>query len=311
MSNITIANNPEVRTSTWRNIGTDVTEAKSFDEVMTLAGLDFEVEKRPIYTTDKDGNQKEIKWSMSTVRKDTDEIMGVVGSKYEVCQNRDAFDFINYIDEDLHFEKAGITEGGMVYVIGSLPDVSILGDTFKPHLIFQNGFNGGYTIKSAICPLRIVCQNQFNMAFRGADNSVSIRHSRSMDVKMEEAREVLRANADYMKKVNGLAEDMFSKKLTSAQVMKVINTMFPIKEEMTDLQKGRIEEQRNKMMFMYNAEDNRNFRGTAWGAVNAYADYLTHAEPMRLTQNYEENHFVKSISSSTDMGKFIEIAKAV
>lgn len=45
------------------------------------------------------------------------------------------------------------------------------------------------------------------------------------------------------------------------------------------------------------------------GMFNAYSDYMTHAEPARLTKNWEESRFIKSIN--TDMNKAIEIIKAI
>ena len=90
----------------------------------------------------------------------------------------------------------------MVYIIGKLPEVDILGDTFTPHVIFRNGFSGKVKISAAICPLRIVCQNQFNFAFQDTQNSVAIRHVQNAGVKLQEAREVLRVSADFMAELN-------------------------------------------------------------------------------------------------------------
>ena len=104
------------RTATWAGIGSDVTEMKTLDDVLNSAGLNFEVEKRPLYTRNA-GKLIKIDGTVSTVRKDTGDVLGIVGDKYQVCQNRDAFDFINYIDDDVKFVKAGITYSGLVYVI--------------------------------------------------------------------------------------------------------------------------------------------------------------------------------------------------
>jgi len=57
----------------------------------------------------------------ATVREDTGEILGVVGNNYNICQNEDAFDFINYMSNDIKFERAGQTASGLVYIVAQLP----------------------------------------------------------------------------------------------------------------------------------------------------------------------------------------------
>lgn len=297
------------RTATWAGIGSDVTEMKTLDDVLNSAGLNFEVEKRPLYTRNA-GKLIKIDGTVSTVRKDTGDVLGIVGDKYQVCQNRDAFDFINYIDDDVKFVKAGITYSGLVYVIAELPQVTILDDGFKPYVIFQNGFNGGISIKAAICPLRIVCQNQFNMAFKESNSYVSIRHNTTMEQKLIQARDVLKATASYMSSINETAQSLAADKLPESQFIQIVDKMFEIKPEMSVRQQNQILARRDRLIFAYHADDNANFRGTAWGAVNAYSDFLTHVEPTRMTKNYDENHFMHVSFSSDSMDRFIRNVEA-
>ena len=297
------------RTTTWAGIGNDVSESKNLDDVLKSAHLDFVVEKRPLYTRNN-GKMIKIDGTVSTVRKDTGDVLGIVGDGYSVCQNRDAFDFINYIDEDVKFVKAGMTYSGLVYVIAELPEVKILSDGFKPYVIFQNGFNGGISIKAAICPLRIVCQNQFNVAFRDSNNSVSIRHNTTMEQKLIQARDVLKATASYMSSVNEMAGELATAKLPESKFIQIVDKMFEIKPEMSIRQQNQILARRDKLIFAYHADDNQNFRGTAWGAVNAYSDFLTHAEPTRMTRNYDENHFMHVSFNNETMTKFIRDVEA-
>lgn len=300
------------RTTTWNNIGNDVSSSANLDEVLKSAGLDFEVVKRPLYTSLTDGKRIKLDGTVATVRKDTGDVLGIVGDGYSVCQNRDAFDFINYIgeDEDVKFVKAGMTYSGLVYVIAELPEVKILSDGFKPHVIFQNGFNGGISIKAAICPLRIVCQNQFNVAFKDSNNSVSIRHNTTMEQKLIQARDVLKATAAYMSSVNNMAESLAATSLEEKKFVQIVDKMFEIKPDMSQRQINQVMANRDRLMFAYRADDNQNFRGTAWGAVNAYSDYLTHAEPTRMTRNYDENHFMRVSLNNDPMTKFIRDVEA-
>lgn len=290
-----MANNIFVdRTTTWHAIGKDVQECKDMEQVLRKSGLDYEVYKEPVGVQD-DKDRFEIVSNRFVTMRDTDRHMyDVVSDKFEIIQNRQAFDFVNYMGDELQFEKAGETENGMVYIIGKLPEVNILGDAFTPHVLFRNGFNGKIKITAAICPLRIVCQNQFNFAFKNTENAVTIRHVQNAEGKLAEAREVLKMSADYMSEINAMAEQYVGIKLTPEQLEKVMEDLFPSDKtgEMNAYKRNRLETARTKFINAYNADDNGNFRGTAWGVINAYTDFITHREPTGNSATKEEGKFM-------------------
>lgn len=286
------------RTTTWHAIGKSVEECKDMEQVLKASGLDYEVEKRPVFM-DAGGTAKyrvEIPNRFVTVRKTDDHPYDVVSDKFEIIQNREAFDFVNYMGEDLQFEKAGETGSGMVYIIGKLPEVSILGDAFTPHVIFRNGFNGKVKITAAITPLRMVCQNQFNFAFKNAANAITIRHVRNAEAKLEEARETLRMCSDYMQELNLMAEHFAGMKISGPKMEKVVKYLFPIPEDtaINAFKRKNLEDQRAAFLKAHEAEDNRNFKGTAWGLVNAYTDFITHKEPAGKREDRFEGKFVNT-----------------
>lgn len=287
-----------MRTSTWTNIGKDVTACKDMEQVLQMSGLDYTVEKRPIFTypdIEDDGTRMVIPNRFITTRRQDGHTYDVVSDKFEIIQNRDAFDFVKYMGDELLFEKAGETQSGMVFVIGKLPEVDILGDKFTPHVIFRNGFSGKVKITAAICPLRIVCQNQFNFAFKNTANTVQIRHVGNAEAKLEEAKEVLKLSADYMAELNLMAKHFASMRLDQARMERITDYLFPMPtEDMNPFKRKSLEDARAKFITAHDAEDNRNFRGTAWGMVNAYTDYLTHKEPAGKREDRFEGKFVNT-----------------
>ena len=274
------------RTSTWENIGTTIA-ADNITEALQKANLDYNVTKAKIYT--KDGLL--IPDFVATVREDTGEYLGTVSPNYGIIQNRDAFDFVNYIDEDIDFVKAGITRTGMVYVIGKLPESNILGDNYQPYAIFQNSHNGRYSVKSTICPLRVVCQNQFNYAFSHSNNTVTVRHSKSVEDRLTDAREVLKGMYGYMGVLNDEAERLATIKVDTTMFERFLNASFAVTEEDSRAKTAQMF-RRQEFIDAYNQDDNANFRGTAWGIVNAMADYTTHKTPLKKTENIVENTFL-------------------
>ena len=291
MANIEIA-----RSTSWSNIGKDVTRCRDLNHVLTASGLDYEVTKKPVFaqTGGDKTTFKSIPNRFVTTRSNDGHMYDVVSDKFQIVQNRDAFDFVNYMGDDLTFEKAGETANGMVYIIGKLPQVNILGDTFTPHVIFRNGFSGKVKITAAICPLRVVCQNQFNFAFKNTQNAVTIRHVGNAEAKLQDAREVLKLSADYMAEINAMANQYVGVKLTHDQLEKVVDQMFPTAniESMNSFKRHQLEAARAAFVSAYNADDNGNFRGTAWGLINAYTDYITHKVPMGKSETKEEGKFM-------------------
>lgn len=280
------------RTTTWHAIGKSVEECKDLKGVLAASGLDYEVVKMPIFISD--GTR--VPNRFVTTRPEPKgglHMYDVVSDKFEIIQNRDAFDFVNYMG-DIQFEKAGETAGGMVYIIGKLPEMDILGDTFVPHVIFRNGFSGKVKITAAICPLRLVCQNQFNFAFKNTQNAVTIRHVQNAEQKLEEAREILKLSADYMQELNAMAEHYAGIKLGKRDLDLLLDRMFPMAgaEQMNAFKRHQLEEQRERFKKAYLADDNSNFRGCAWGLINAYTDFITHKVPQGKPEVRDEGKFM-------------------
>lgn len=285
------------RFSTWSGIGKDVSECKDMEQVLKASGLDYVVEKKPIFMTQKhDDPFTIIPNRFVTVRNTDEHPYDVVSDKYELIQNRDAFDFVDYMGDELIFEKAGETKSGMVYIIGKLPEVNILGDKFVPHVLFRNGFNGKTNITAAISPLRIVCQNQFHIAFQNASNTITIRHVKNAESKLIEARETLRMCSEYMEQLTLLAENFATIKITGDRLERVVDYLFPIPKDtaINAFKRKNLEDQRTAFLKAHNVDDNNNFRGTAWGLVNAYTDYITHKEPAGKREDRFEGKFVNT-----------------
>lgn len=286
------------RTTTWHAIGKDVSECKDMEHVLKASGLDYNVVKRPLYygnSWSDENPRNELVNRFVTVRESDNHPYDVVSDKFEIIQNRDAFDFVNYMGSEVSFEKAGETASGMVYVIAKLPDVDILGDTFTPHVIFRNGFSGKVKITAAICPLRIVCQNQFNFAFKNTENTVTIRHVQNAEQKLEEARETLRMTADYMTELHQMAERYAGVRISEFQLQRFLREAFPMDgiENMNPFKRNRLEQARAAFIRAHDADDNSNFRGTAWGLINAYTDFITHQVPQGKTETRFEGKFVQ------------------
>lgn len=278
------------RTATWTNIGANITKATTVEEALKLSHLDYTVEKVPVFL--QDGTP--IPGAFCTKREDSNITYGVVGSQFEIVQNIEGFDFINsMVPEGLRFLKAGENHR-FIYIIAQLPEFDLMGDKVAPHIIFQNSHSGSTTLKATIAPLRIVCQNQFNLTFKKTANKISLRHTKSIKGKLHTAQEVLIRSSDYISEFQKEAILMAQNKVSKTQVDHLLDEIFEVKTEFNPTQVRRMEEKRDRFMAAYQAEDNQNFIGTQWGLVNAYTDFVTHKPLKKDTPQALENHFIKS-----------------
>ena len=278
------------RTATWTNIGANISKATTVEEALKLSHLDYTVEKVPVYLADG----TPIPGAFCTKRENSDTTYGVVGSQFEIVQNIEGFDFINsMVPEGLKFLKAGENHK-FIYIIAQLPEFDLMGDKVAPHVIFQNSHSGSTTLKATIAPLRIVCENQFNLTFRNAANKISLRHTKSIKGRLHTAQEVLIHSSEYISEFQKQAILMAQEKVSKAQVDHLLDGIFEIKEEFNPTQVRRMEEKRERFLAAYKAEDNQNFIGTKWGLVNAYTDFVTHKPLKKDTEQARENYFIKA-----------------
>jgi len=93
-ANINITDGKEsvmvVGESAWHRMGVRLDSPATAEEAIKLGGLDYEVEKRQLTA---EGVDKPLR-DMATVRQDTNAVLGIVGPRYTIIQNRDAFGFL-------------------------------------------------------------------------------------------------------------------------------------------------------------------------------------------------------------------------
>ena len=298
----------ETRTATWSLLGADIKGAANINEALEMSGLNYTVEKQPIQLE----NGYTIPGKFATVNRDnTEKVFGIVGSGYEICQNEEAFDFVNYLNEDISFVAAGQTRdtyGNMTWVVAQLPERVVLGDSFAPHVILQNSFNGSSPIKAAITPLRLVCRNQFKLVFANSKNYVNIRHSANMNNNIEIAKSVLKTEINYMDTFQQQAEKLATTKVTTWDEDRIIEKFYDLPLEASERRAVNVNEKRNELKTLYNeTPDNQNFRNTAWGLINAYAEQSTHQQPARVSEGWREGKFMNVTFYSKEMMRLLSI----
>lgn len=263
------------RTAPWMKLGKLVEATQSSAEAAKLAGLDFEVEKRPAGWQDAAGNWHTIKDQYANVRQDTQAPLGFVGRDYSLLQNGAAFDFMDGVG-NCQYIAAGALKGGKQAFMVAQPNLIVApgGDPIEMFVTLRTSHDRTRAVEVQLTPLRGMCMNQlYSRSFtRGAEHRWSIPHNRSMEAKMHQAAVVLAQLGAYSDGFVAMAEALMAAKVTVDQAHRIVNAAMP--EQMGGRERPANVE-RIVNLHLHDT-DTVGFNGTGWSLVNAVSDYMDH-----------------------------------
>ena len=299
-----------VREKPWHGLGSIVMEAPTSADALRMAGLDWNVVQEPIYT---DFNEL-IEGYKANVRDSDRKVLGVVSDRYKVVQTMDAFSFTDeLLEKGVRYETAGaLQEGRKVWLLARLPrEYIIAGERISPYLVFSNTHDGSGSVKVAVTPVRVVCNNTLNLALNTAKRSFSMIHTGNIQDKIQEAKETLFMAEEYMDCLGIEFEQLRRQKVTNGQVKEYIEMLLPMEKEPTDIQRKNIIRLRKDMeKRYYDAPDLQNVGNNAYRFINAVSDFATHSNPLRRTANYNENLFARTVDGNPLIDRAYQLVKA-
>jgi len=299
-----------VRETPWHGQGVRVEEAPTSADAIRLAGLDWTVSSREMFLADGtrvEGNYMNVR--------DTDERqLGVVGDRYKIVQNSDAFEFTDaLLGEGVKYETAGsLQDGKVIWLLAKLPNkFEILGDKVDPYVVFTNTHDGSGAVKTAMTPVRVVCNNTLNMALKSAKRTWSARHTGSIENKLNDAMQTLELASEYMDAQKNLFEDLYKIKTPDSKIIQFVDALVPVTNKMTSRQLDNVQKIRSDILYRYNdAPDLKLLDKTGARFIQAVADTTSHIIPFRQTANYAENHLKNTINGNALLDKAVAMVLA-
>ena len=297
-----------VREKPWHGLGIEVPEAPTSADALRFAGLDWTVRQEPVYNA----RGGVIPGYKSNVRDTDGSVLGIVGDRYKIVQNADAFNFTDdLIGGDVRYETAGsLREGKQIWLLAKMPTRRIASDDVEPYLCFTNSHDGSGGLKVCMTPIRVVCNNTLNLALGSSKRIWSMRHTENIRERMDEARDCLCLADEYMSSLARYADKAANKTLYERDIKAILEELFPIMEQSSPREKATAEKCRTEFMVCYMAPDIKRFRGTAWGVINAASDLATHSMPHRNTKNYAENNWGRVMDGHAIIDKTVKLAMA-
>lgn len=241
-----------VKEKAWHGLGQIVQDYPTSAEAIIFAGLDYEVIKQKLFTADYNEdsiliaeNTKPVNSHFATMRTDTNQLLGIVGTKYEVVQNKTAFSFFDSILETggIKYETAGaLGNGERIFITAKMPDVLKVGrkDEIEKYIFLTTSHDGSGSIMAAFTPVRIVCNNTLSMALKDHSNAVYIKHTANAAQKLNEAARIMAIAETTGEQLEYLFNKWANVRVNDKEVKKLISlAMAPNKEIFTAIVKGK------------------------------------------------------------------------
>lgn len=283
-----------VKEKPWHGLGQIVQDYPGSAEAIHFAGLDYTVEKFPLFTRPDGfpgaGNELEVPDYFSTIRTDTLQVLGVVGKDYQVVQNRDAFSFFDSIvgGEGIQYETAGaLGKGERIFITAKLPGYIKVGreDLIEKYLFLTTSHDGFGSITAAFTPIRIVCNNTLNAALRNHSNAIKIRHTANAKERLEQAHIVMGISNRLTDQLTEIFTQWSKVRISDPELQRLIQlAMVPNKEVLENLQAGRLDELSTCFNNISNSayeyaqsspsQQTETTKGTLFGAYNAVTGYF-------------------------------------
>lgn len=289
-----------VQQKAWHGLGTIVENYPTSAEAIQFAGLDFTVDKRPLFTYDTPNNEATeesdiiipelaVPGYIATVRKDTDTVLGIVGKDYEIVQNKDAFYFFDSIvgGDGIQYETAGaLGKGERIYITAKLPGYIQVGaeDCIEKYLLLTTSHDGSGSITAAFTPVRVVCQNTLNAALRSMTNTIKIRHTASANDRLKEAHKVMGISNKLAIELEDIFNDWATVTISDPELKNLIQlAMAPNRETIDNVRAGKDDlistQFKNTVDAIYEYAQSSptqqldTTRGSVFGAYNAITGY--------------------------------------
>lgn len=276
----------------WHNLGTVVQdEHTSTEEVLRMANLsDWDLQFGPFSTLLPKNCDTHLNLR-AVIRKnpfyDTHEdekefnVLGVVGKRYEIVTNEELAEFAEQLLVGGRWETAGSLKYGTLVFMAMALDAEItvdekgVNEKINSYLVVANGHDGEFPLTAMTTNIRPVCQNTLNWGLKNAQQKITIRHTRSLQGKMQEAARVMKLSRFYNETFQDTANELFQQSVTDDQFMDIVKAYY--KEPTAGDSKTTFTRWNNKvddLHAIWESDTIEGIKNTKWGALNTIEEYI-------------------------------------
>jgi len=293
-------------------LGTEITGVSDFDELITRAGLDFKLEKEPLF----DRNGKQIKDKFIIRNTNTDSVLGIVGKRYNIVDVPTMIaPFHNNIVKkfDLEYENAGIIENGRkCWVAARFKNPMTL--KYRPKDMINNRIfclitNDG-TFRNSYLSMahRVFCNNQLKLMVKAAsDSGLGVMHTknhkRKIDASMILINDFLDSGKNFIEKADALNDKI----LSPQEAKNFLDKLMPRNaKKANSKQSMRLIHRKAHIIELFN-NGAGNIGKTRWDMFNAVTEYFDHHNNPNKILKHGKIALEKRFIANTIFGQGVQI----
>lgn len=262
------------RTVPWMKLGGLTSEPKTATEAAKLGGIDFTVEKRPIWYGDTD----ELATStpihrmdkrVAIVRTDTNECLGVMSRNYPVFQYAEAFEFMDTVGPS-YVAAGALNDGAQGFmVVRPSDEIRVLDeDPHDVYVVLRTSHDGSRAVEVSVMSLRLRCMNQLTLKSFSNDAKYrwSVSHTSNMRDKLADAQTTLKRYRKYADRFEDVARSLIKIKIKQPQAEDLLKVVLP--------DRPRRDDTISSITQLWHNAPSVGFDWTGWGLVNAVSEYF-------------------------------------
>lgn len=267
-------------------LGTDISAARTVDEALTIAGLNWglrDIPGDPVTLMGADGiTIGSMPGRRFIVRDDDNTILATVGSRYTTIDNAAAFEVADHAHMlGAQFDAAGeVDHGRTTYMSMSIPEATTAiggNDPVEFKVVMSTSHAGEGAAVQSVTARRLVCTNGLTIGVNNGSTprTWSIRHSASADQRLIEARTAMQGAMQYAKAFTAHAEALIASPMTTNEFDRFLAELVPRPDEGRKTSVTRWENRRNTLMDLWGtAFTQEEGRHTRWAALNSVGEFL-------------------------------------
>jgi phage/plasmid-like protein (TIGR03299 family) len=259
----------------WMKLGKLTEKPMHAAEAAELGGLNFQVEKWPLYAGPPgqphgSATLKPINERVAIFRTDTAQWLGIMSKTYPLLQYSEAFDFMDTVAPE--YVACGALKGGRQgFMVVQAPENFHVMSEVDPHdlyVVLRTSHDGSRAIEVSVMPLRHRCMNQLtlNTFASGIPHRWSIKHTTTMAAKLKDAQLSLSHVGQYAKRFAEVADKLMNVKVTDEKATTILRAVLP--------DRPRRDDQVSTILNSWHTSETVGFDWSGWGLVNAVSEYF-------------------------------------
>ena len=260
----------------WHRLGNKLDNPATAEEAIAAAGLDWEVQQRPVYYY-QSGILTKAKGDRAVIREDTGAKLKILSKAYQPVQNHEAFSFFDTVvgEGQAIYHTAGSLQGGRkIWILARLPhQIEVTdSDVLQCYILLSNSHDGSTSVRMRPTTVRVVCANTLSVALREKNQAEwSTSHRGDIMTRVNQAREMLSLQEAHFRAMMESIEKLADEKMKEADTENFYRDLFDI-DDAADHNKSR---QAVKVDELFRT-GRGNSGETRWDMLNAITEWVDH-----------------------------------